>query len=89
MPSRRSIRSFALAAFAVTAIGCQYNTPNRELHVNDHEQFTPSGRISYEIYPGIETRRKGALPVTPIDSDMTASPGARASLQSVVTGLTP
>ncbi len=61
MPSHRSIQSFALAAFAAMAIGCQYDTPNRELHVSDHDRFTPSGRISYEIYPGIETRRKGTL----------------------------
>lgn len=39
------------------ALGCR----TMDLRMDDDDQFTPSGRISYEIYPGIDRRRSGTL----------------------------
>jgi hypothetical protein len=61
MPSRRPIHRLALAALVVMAIGCQSDPRNQDLRVNEYDRFTPSGRVSYEIYPGIERRRAGTL----------------------------
>ena len=80
MTSQRSIQAgLALALFAATAIGCQYDTPNRELHVSSHDRFTPSGRISYEIHPGIETRRRGTL------LDLVTDPPKEEAVEEAVT----
>jgi opacity protein-like surface antigen len=40
------------------ALGCQTNT---DLRIDGNDQFTPSGQISYEFYPGVAQRRSGTL----------------------------
>jgi hypothetical protein len=57
MPSRRAISILALMTPLGVALGCT----TMDLRIDDNDQFTPSGRISYEIYPGIDRRRSGNL----------------------------
>lgn len=57
MPSRRSIHILAHVTLLGVALGCQ----SMDLEVDDRDRFTPSGRISYEIWPGIDQRRSGTL----------------------------
>jgi hypothetical protein len=58
MPSRRSIALLALLTPLGVALGCR---TTQDLRVDDNDQFTHSGRASYEIYPGIDRRRAGNL----------------------------
>jgi len=57
VPSRRSIRILALVTLSGVALGCE----TMDLQIDDRDRFTPSGRISYEIWPGIDKRRSGTL----------------------------
>ena len=57
MPARRSIPILALMTPFGVALGCT----TMDLEIDDNDQFTPSGRISYEFYPGVDQRRSGAL----------------------------
>ena len=55
---RGSIRIFALLSGLIIAAGCRTND---ELKLDERDRFSPGGRISYEIYPGLDRRRQGAL----------------------------
>ncbi|HXK26009.1 MAG TPA: hypothetical protein VMS55_25300 [Myxococcota bacterium] len=57
MPSRRAIPILALMTPFGVALGCT----TMELKIDDNDEVTPGGRISYEIYPGIDRRRSGTL----------------------------
>ena len=57
MASHRSIRILALGTLSAVALGCQ----TMDLEIDDRDRFTPSGRVSYEIWPGIDKRRSGTL----------------------------
>ena len=57
MPLRWSISILALATPLFVALGCT----TMDLRIDDNDQFTSSGRISYEIYPGNDRRRSGNL----------------------------
>lgn len=57
MMFRRSLCILALVTLSGVALGCV----STEIHVTDTDQLTPSGRISYEIWPGIEKRRSGTV----------------------------
>ena len=54
---RWSILVLAYATPLCVALGCR----TMDLRLDDDSQFTPGGRISYEIYPGIDRRRSGTL----------------------------
>ena len=47
-----------LAALVFMTTGCQHTM---DLDLEDRDSLSPGGRISYEIYPGIDTRREGSL----------------------------
>ncbi|HVN36707.1 MAG TPA: hypothetical protein VMW19_00870 [Myxococcota bacterium] len=57
MHSLRSISLFAVLTPLGVALGCT----TMELRIDDDDEVTPGGRISYEIYPGIDERRSGTL----------------------------
>jgi hypothetical protein len=57
LASRLSIHILALVTLLGVALGCQ----SMDLELDDGDRFTPSGRISYEIWPGIDQRRSGTL----------------------------
>ncbi len=57
MPSRQSIHILCLRSLLAITGGCRTTT----LKVNDLDRFTPAGRVSYEIFPGNDQRRGGAL----------------------------
>jgi hypothetical protein len=57
MRSRQAIFILALVTPFGVALGCT----TMELEIDDNDQVTPGGRISYEIYPGIDRRRSGTL----------------------------
>jgi hypothetical protein len=57
LPFHRSIHVLALVTLLEVALGCQ----SMDLRIDDRDQFTPSGRISYEFWPGIDRRRSGTL----------------------------
>lgn len=53
----RSIRILAAVPLLVwLAAGC-----SAPIKLHDREQFAPAGRASYEFWPGIDERRRGAL----------------------------
>lgn len=54
---RRSIHILFLMSTMLIAAGCQTTS----LNIDDNDRFTPAGRISYEIFPGNDQRRSGAL----------------------------
>jgi hypothetical protein len=81
MPARRSIPILVLVTPLGVALGCL----NMDLEIEDNDQFTPSGRISYEIYPGIDQRRGGSLLELATGSPPT--PGSAATARSA--GITP
>src|SRR5262245_21782951 len=54
---RRSLCILALATLPGVVIGCQTD----DLRIRETDQFTPSGRVSYEFYPGNAKRRSGTL----------------------------
>jgi len=58
MYSRGSIYMFALVSALIISAGCRTND---ELKLDERDRFSPGGRISYEIYPGLDRRRQGAL----------------------------
>ena len=53
----RSIHVLVLAALIALSSACRTVT----LNLDDRDRFTPGGRVSYEFYPGIDTRRPGTL----------------------------
>ena len=55
--SHQSIHLVALLTLLGVALGCQ----SLDLQIDDRDQFTPSGQISYEIWPGVDQRRSGTL----------------------------
>jgi hypothetical protein len=57
LPARQTIHTLALVTLLAVALGCE----SMDLQIDDRDQFTPSGRISYEIWPGIDQRRSGTL----------------------------
>jgi hypothetical protein len=57
LPARRSLQTLAFVTLLGVALGCQ----NMDLRIDDRDQLTPSGQISYEIWPGNDQRRSGAL----------------------------
>ena len=57
LPFRQSIHVLARVTLLGVAFGCQ----NMDLTIDDRDRFTPSGRISYEIWPGNDQRRSGTL----------------------------
>lgn len=58
MPIFRSLCMLALATLSSVAFGC---VTNDDIHLQDTDQFTPSGRVSYEFWPGNAKRRSGTL----------------------------
>ena len=58
MPSCCSTRRLTLLLPLAVALGC---TTTVDLKIDDNDRFTPSGRVSYEIWPGNDTRRHGTL----------------------------
>lgn len=70
MLRRRSIRILALLTPVGVALGCV----NMQLKLDDNDQFTPSGRISYEFYPGNAQRRSGSALDLVTGSGGTAAP---------------
>ena len=57
MPSPRSISLVA----AMTPLGVALGCTTMDLRIDDNDEVTPGGRISYEIYPGVDKRRSGTL----------------------------
>jgi hypothetical protein len=55
--SLRSLGVLALVTLPAVVLGCRTD----DLHLHDTDAFTPSGRISYEIWPGNAKRRSGTL----------------------------
>ena len=65
MLSLRSLCILALVTLSGVVTGCI----NDDLHIKDTDQLTPSGRISYEFWPGNNTRRTVCQRVAPIASE--------------------
>ncbi len=57
LPFVRSLSILVLMSLLAITAGCQ--TTN--LKLDDHDRFTYSGRVSYEIFPGNDKRRAGSL----------------------------
>ncbi len=57
MPFCRSIYILTLMSLLAVIAGCRTTA----LNVEDRDRFTPAGRVSYEIFPGNDQRRGGAL----------------------------
>jgi opacity protein-like surface antigen len=55
-----SLRSIPLLAI-MTPLGVALGCTTMDLKIDDNDAVTPGGRISYEIYPGADRRRSGAL----------------------------
>ncbi|HEX5068168.1 MAG TPA: hypothetical protein VFY49_18755 [Myxococcota bacterium] len=72
-PSRLSSTLLALLTPLGVVTGC---ITNQDLRVDDNDQFTHSGRATYEIYPGNARRRAGNLFELVTGSAATAPNGA-------------
>ena len=84
MFSLRSIPLVAVLTPLSVALGCT----TMDLKIDDNDEITPGGRISYEIYPGIAKRRGGTL----LDLVTGSSAGAQAQGNPVTAqsaGITP
>lgn len=73
MPSFRSLCMLALATLSGVALGCVTDP----IHLQDTDQFTPSGRVSYEFWPGNAKRRSGTL------VDLVRGSSTDATMQSI------
>jgi opacity protein-like surface antigen len=58
VPSLRSLCILVLVTLSGIALGC---VTNDDIHLQDTDQFTASGRVSYEFWPGNAKRRSGTL----------------------------
>jgi hypothetical protein len=77
-PFRRSSTLLALLTPLGVVTGC---ISNMDLSLDDNDQFTSSGRITYEIYPGNARRRAGNLFELVTGSSATA-PNAAVTMKS-------
>jgi hypothetical protein len=73
VPSLRSLCILALVTLSGVVAGCITD----DLHIEDNDQFTPSGRVSYEFWPGNNTRRSGTL------LDLVTRKSTDATMQSI------
>jgi opacity protein-like surface antigen len=74
VPSLRSLCILALATLSGVTSGC---VTSDDIHLQDTDRLTPSGRVSYEFWPGNAKRRSGTL------VDLVRGTSTDATMQSI------